>query len=207
MAVFAGFAPFAWREGGTPRGRDVAFLRRFAAAEGWGFAVKFFDFDRLWEQPAQGNVDVAASGISRRPTARTAGVAWSRPYAAVRRSLVVREADRKRFRGPRDLRDARLAVVRGSAADSHARRMLPGAAVEHCETLERGIDDLLAGRVDAVGTGDISARHHLSIRRGLAMTDVHGDAPEESIAFSVDHTNRSLLRRLDAFIRRAAGSY
>ena len=207
VAAFAGFAPFAWRENGRSHGRDLAFLRRFAAAEGLKLQVEFFGFDRLWEQPARGAADVAASGISRLPRERQAGVAWTQPYANVRRTLLIREADRGRFRAMADFRNARLAAVRGSAADSHALANKPAAAeLTHCETLEQGIDALLAGQVDAVGTGDISARHHIARRDGLAMVDVHGSAPPEWVAFAV-RRGHPLLRRLNAFIRRASTLY
>lgn len=207
VAAFAGFAPFSWRSKGRAHGRDLAFLGRFAASEGLKLRVKFFDFDRLWERPARGEVDVAAGGISRRPGGETAGVTWSRPYANVRRTFLIRESDRERYRGMADFGASRLAAVRGSAAVAHALANKPvTATLRDCETLERGIDDLLEGRVDAVGTGDISARHHLSIRPGLALVDVHGDAPREDVAFSV-RRNHPLRRRLNAFIGRSAQLY
>ena len=43
-----------------------------------------------------------------------------------------------------------------------------------CDTLDHGIRDLLAGRGDAFGTGDVSARHHLSLPAGLTLLDMPG---------------------------------
>ena len=207
MAAFAGFAPFAWRENGEPRGLDLTFLRRFAASEGWEFRVDFFDFDRLWERPSLGHVDMAASGISRLPGKRRAQVDWSRPYANVRRTLLIREADGGRFRSMEDFRGARLAAVRGSAADSHAIKTKPiSATLTYCQTLEEGIDQLLAGQVDGVGTGDISARHHVAKQSGLAAVDIHGNTQPEYVAFSV-RRHHPLLERLNAFIERAEALY
>jgi len=207
VAAFAGFAPFAWRENGEPQGRDLAFLRRFAASEGWDFQVDFFEFDRLWERPALGQIDIAASGISLLSRGRQASIAWSRPYAEVRRTLLIRQDDAARFRRMEDFRGAQLAAVPGSAADGHAMKTKPASAsLTYCETLEQGIDELLSGRIDAVGTGDISARHHVAQREGLAAIDVHGTAPREYVAFSV-RRHHPLLRRLNAFIAHAGAGY
>jgi polar amino acid transport system substrate-binding protein len=207
VGAFAGFAPFAWRENGEPQGRDLAFLRRFAANEGWDFQVEFFEFNRLWERPSLGQIDIAASGISRLARGRDATVAWSRPYAEVRRTMLIRQDDSERFHQMKDLHGARLAAVPGSAADDHAIRTKPASAkLTYCETLEQGVDELLAGRVDAVGTGDISARHHVAHRDGLAAIDVHGAAPREYVAFSV-RRHHPLLRRLNAFIAHAGAGY
>ncbi len=208
VAAFAGFAPFAWSENGRPKGRDLAFLQRFATAEGLTLQVDFFGFDRLWEQPARGAADMAASGISLLSRTGRGNVAWTRPYANVRRTLLIRTEDRGRFRGWADFAHARVAVVPGSAADSHARATRPSSAeLTSCETLELGIEALLDGTVDAVGAGDISARHHLAAQADrLAMVDVHGGAPPEYVAFAV-RRGHPLLQRLNAFIRRAAALY
>ncbi len=203
VAAFQGFAPFAWKEGSEARGRDIAFLQRFATSQNLALSVDFHDFDRLWELPVDGRADIAASGISFMPEKRKSTVAWSAPYSEVRRTLLIRATDRARLRHMGDIK--RLAVVACSAAHDHAKETLPASAtLSYCDTLDRGIDDLLAGRVDAVGTGDVSARHHLTQRPGLAMLDVHDVRSPEYIAFAV---RSPLLKSLNAFIATHAGEY
>jgi len=207
VAAFEGFAPFAWREGNEARGRDIAFLQRFATAQQLDLAVEFFAFDQLWELPARGKADIAASGISLAPRSRTCRTNWSVPYSRVRRTLLLRREDRSRFRGMADFRQKRIAVVARSLAHDHFLEAAPrGAALSFCETLDHGIRDLLAGRVDAVGTGDVSARHHLSLHAGLTLLDVHDDRNPEYIAFAVRPGGR-LQETLDAFITRHASLY
>ncbi len=206
VGLFAGFAPFAWREAGRGwRGRDVTFLRRFAAREKLRLEFVESRFDRLWESPGAGAVDLAASGISRREA--VPGVAWSEPYAEVRRSLLVRRRDRARLHSLRDFGGARMAAVAGSAAATHAAEHLPASAtLTPCATLEAGIEDLLAGRVDAVGTGSVSAEHHAARRDGLGIVDVHADAPRERIVFALPRSS-PLRTRLNAFIAGHAHLY
>jgi ABC-type amino acid transport substrate-binding protein len=193
VAAFAGFAPFAWRSGGRAQGRDIDFLRSFAAAHGLKLVVDFHDFARLWELPANGEADIAASGISLRPFIP---VAWTRPYSEVRRTLLIRAEEAESLRGMHDL--GRLAVVPHSAAHFHAEENLPaGASLSFTPTLERGIKDLLLGQIDALGTGSVSADHHAAKNPGLARVDVHGGRRPEWIAFA---TRPPLVRALDAFI-------
>lgn len=207
VAAFAGFAPFAWRDGPAARGRDITFLGRFAAAEGLRLAVDFGEFDRLWEQPARGRADLAASGISRIPGDDRRAAAWSRPYAEVRRTVLLQTANRPRFRSMADFAHATVAAVPGSAAEDHARRTLPGSAtLVPAATLERGIADLLAGRIDGLGTGSLSAEHHQLRHRTLARLDVHADGEPERIAFAV-RDSHTLVARLDAFITRHGHLY
>lgn len=200
VAAFAGFAPFAWREGSTARGRDIAFLHHFAMTHGLRLVVDFHSFDRLWELPTRESADIAASGISLR---RYIPVAWTQPYSEVRRTLLIRTEDAESIRGMADL--GRLAVVPRSAAEIHADETLPSrAALTFTPTLEHGIEDLLLGQIDAVGTGSISAQYHASRHPGLALVDVHADRSPEHISFA---TRPEILRPLDDFILRHSKRY
>lgn len=206
VAAFSGFAPFAWRDGRVARGRDIAFLNRYAAEHGLRLVVDFHDFARLWELPAQHAADIAASGISLRsptPYGQSADVAWTRPYGAVRRTLLIRAEDAGRRRGMDDLQ--RIAVVRHSAAQAHAEETLPRwAALTFTPTLEHGIEDLLLGQIDAVGTGSVSAEYHARRHPGLAVVDVHGNRAPEWISFAA---RPALVDSLNAFITRRAVNY
>lgn len=207
VAAFAGFAPFAWREGEQPRGRDIVFLRKFAESQSLSLSVEFHDFDRLWELPEKGKVDIAASGISFMPGKRKSAVSWSSPYSEVRRSLLIRAEDREWVREMRDLRHSRLAVVACSAAHDHALETMPNTTtLVYCETLQAGIADLRRGRVDAVGTGSVSAQHHVALCSELAAVDVHDYRHPEYISFAV-RSSGPLLETLNTFIATHADEY
>ena len=200
IAAFRGFAPFAWHDGTAARGRDIAFLRHFAETNGLELVVDFHSFDRLWELPAQDTADIAAGGISLR---RYIPVAWTQPYSEVRRTLLIRLEDAERIRGMNDL--GRLAVVPHSIAHTHAEETLAGHAnLSFAPTLEHGIEDLLLGQIDALGTGSVSAEYHISRHPGLTLVDVHVDRAPEPISFA---TRPELVLALDAFIASYGGLY
>jgi ABC-type amino acid transport substrate-binding protein len=203
VAAFSGFAPFAWRDGRFARGRDINFLHRFASAHGLSLTVRFHKFDRLWELPAHEYADVAASGISLRGAVAGDSAAWTRPYCDVRRTLLIRTEDREKIRGMKDL--GRLAVVPNSIAQTHAEETLPSSAtLESVSSLEHGIEDLLLGQVDALGTGSVSAEYHAARHPGLAMVDVHGDRPPEPISFTA---RPKLVESLNSFIQHFRSDY
>lgn len=162
----------------------------------------FHGFDRLWELPGQGVADVAASGISMRPGCDGA-ISWSRPYSEVRRTLLVRAGDAEIMRGMQDVH--RLSVVPHSAAHHHALASLPKTSeIAFIPTLEAGIEDLILGNTDAVGTGSISAHFHEARHPGLAAVDVHEGLPPELISFAA---RPSLTEALDTFIVRHGSEY
>lgn len=201
VAAFAGFPPFVWSDGGKVRGRDIRFLEEFATSLGLEVSVEFFGFSKLWEVPGRGLADVAASGLSLSMDRRGNEVSWTLPYSEVRRTAMIRAADRRRYRQIADFEGSRFAVVPDSAADSHARKALPpGAELVFCTSLAEGVDRLLEGRVDAVGTGSVSASYHLGRHPGVASLDLHGAADEpEFLAFAVGNNPR-LHGALNAFI-------
>lgn len=202
IAAFPGFAPFSWRDGSLARGRDIVFLSRFARHHRLEPVVMFHGFDRLWELPGQGVSDVAASGISMRPECGGA-IAWSRPYSEVRRSLLVRAEDAESVRGMQDV--SRLSVVPHSAAHGHALAALPKTSdLAFIPSLAAGIEDLILGNTDAVGTGSISAHFHEAHHPGLAAIDVHEGLPPELISFAA---RAPLVVALDEFIIRHGAEY
>lgn len=203
VAAFSGFAPFAWRDGTFARGRDIAFLHRFAAAHGLSLTVRFHKFERLWELPAHQHADVAASGISLRCGGDAGSATWTSPYCNVRRTLLIRSEDTEKIRGMSDL--GRLVVVPHSAAQSHAKETLPSAGkLGFVSSLEHGIEDLLLGQADALGTGSVSAEYHAARHPGLALVDVHGERPPEPIAFTA---RPELVRSLNRFIKHFRSAY
>ncbi len=202
IAAFPGFAPFSWRDGNLARGRDIVFLRRFARLHGLEPVVMFHGFDRLWELPGQDVADVAASGISMRPGCDGA-ISWSRPYSEVRRTLLVRAGDTEVIHGMQDVQ--RMSVVPHSAAHQHALASLPKTSeLAFIPSLASGIEDLILGNTDAVGTGSISAHFHAERHPGLAAVDVHEGLPPELISFAA---RAPLVKALDEFISYHGSEY
>jgi ABC-type amino acid transport substrate-binding protein len=208
IGAYTAFAPVAWVENGEARGKDIQFLRAFARQSGLAVDVRFFEFDRIWERPLQRQVDIAAAGIAPSDQRHTPGIAWSTPYHTVQRSLVVRAEERAELQTMADFAGRTIAVTRGSTADLDAQRRKPDSArIVYFDHQEAAIQDLLSGRIDAFGTGDICS-HHVAAQHAarLAVTDVHEMEQPEHFAFALDETS-DLVAPLNGFIRKNSERY
>jgi polar amino acid transport system substrate-binding protein len=208
VAAYTAFAPVTWSDEGVPRGKDIEFLRAFARRQGLQMDVTFFEFDRIWERPLSGQADIAAAGLAPFEHRHAAGVAWSIPYHTVQRSLVVRSEDACSLQTLEDFAGRTIAVTRGSTADVDTQMRKPASArVVYFDQQESAVQDLLAGRIDAFGTGDICSHHVAAEHPGrLAVTDVHSMEVEEHFAFALPEDS-DLLAPLNQFIRENAARY
>ena len=208
VAAYTAFAPVTWSDAGVARGKDIEFLRAFARRLGLQIEVTFFEFDLIWERPLRGQADIAAAGLAPFQHRHTAGVAWSVPYHTVQRSLVVRAEDTHTLQTMEDFAGRTIAVTRGSTADVDTQRRKPASAkMVYFDRQESAVEDLLTGRIDAFGTGDICSHHVAAEHPGrLAVTDVHPMEVEEQFAFALPKDS-DLLAPLNQFIRENAARY
>jgi ABC-type amino acid transport substrate-binding protein len=133
VCLYAGFKPFAWKEGTVWKGWDVDYLAAFAKANGLAFQpVEVPEFDGIWLRPGKKECDVAGTGISdteaRRKATGTAGQ-WSGTYYKVVRAFLVRTADREKLKDVGDLRGKTVIVTLGSTADYDLRNRLRQAGI------------------------------------------------------------------------------
>lgn len=196
IATFGGFAPFVYREHGLVRGTDLQILNKFAESEHLTAVFQFRSFDQLWHLPRDEYFDVACAGISK---FKNRDAIWSEPYAEVRRSALIINQNKPYIKDYSDIR--RFAAVYGSAAHEHAIKHLPPkSTITEIKSIDEGINLLLDGTVEAVGTGSISARHQKKKWDMLESIDLHkSDDYAEEICFSVAN-NPLLLHKLNQFI-------
>jgi len=164
-------------------GDDITLLNKFSSHHELELSIHLFPFTGIWNLPSRDLVDVAASGISLTPERMSSNSYWSRPYSRVRRSALIRNEDS--LRGYEDIR--RISVVGESMAHSHALKHLPRtSSIQVITSIEQGVESLLMGKTDAVGTGSVSAYHQAIGDERLKVVDLHreDDAPE-LISFSV----------------------
>lgn len=202
VATYAAFAPVCSSDEQGIQGRDVEFLRAFAQTQGLAIDFRVFLFDRIWERPGHDEVDLAAAGIAPLPERQTPGVAWSEPYFTVERSLLIRASDQTKFKTIADFAGYTIAATRGSTADIDTLARKPAAAkLVYYDMQERAVTELLEGKIDAFGTGDVCSRYLVDQHPGqLALADVHPMDEPEHFAFAVRAAS-GLLDALNAFIR------
>ena len=163
-------------------GTDISFVKEFAEAH--GLVVQFMpvDFKDIWLRPGENECDMAAAGITpvADRVAKSVGVVWSNEYFHVRRSLLVREADKWREIG--DFDGKTIVVTEDSTADHDLQaRPAKGAIIKrYSNDQQRAVKELKEGLVDAFGEGDVS-NDYLALRNpGLVVIDRHDMVTSEA---------------------------
>jgi ABC-type amino acid transport substrate-binding protein len=100
-----------------------------------------------------------------------------------------------------DFANRTIAVTKGSTAaiDTVARKPM-SAKIEFYQDQDKAVADLLAGRIDAFGEGDVSNAYLVAKQPDkLALADVHSMNPVETFSFAVRRKS-GIVDELNAFI-------
>jgi len=142
VCLYAGFAPFTYKENGAWKGWDVDYLTAFASANGLSIeVVEEPRFEDIWLKPSEGRCDIAGSGISDTADRRAAvdsGGCWSKSYYEVARSFLVRSKDRTLLTKIEDLRGTTAVVTRGSTGHRDLCYRMQLAGMRACATPDGG---------------------------------------------------------------------
>jgi ABC-type amino acid transport substrate-binding protein len=208
VGTYKAFAPVCWEENGTAKGRDVEFLRKFAKERGFAIEFRFFEFNDIWARPAKDECDLAGAGIAPLASRAVKGVVWSDPYFEVKRSLLIRKSDSETLRTMGDFANRTIAVTKGSTADIDTVARKPASTkVVYYDDQDKAIADLLAGRIDGFGEGDVSNAYLVEKRPDeLALADVHPMDPVETFSFAVRRRS-GIVDELNAFIAANRAKY
>ncbi|MGK9237273.1 transporter substrate-binding domain-containing protein [Inquilinus limosus] len=186
VCLYAGFAPFAYRENGVWKGWDVDYLAAFANANDLVLEViEEPRFEDIWLRPGEGKCDIAGSGISDTADRRAAvnlGGCWSKSYYDVLRSFLMRSQDRTRLTKIEDLRGTTTIVTYGSTAHRDLCYRMQLAQMHACTTPDR--EDPCANLDEVSRTIDPSCvvvvhpRDNNEINAATDIANSHGaDAP------------------------------
>ncbi len=176
VCLYAGFAPFAYKEGGLWKGWDVDYLRAFASANRLEFeAVEQPQFEDIWLRPGEGKCDIAASGISDTADRRTAVSSegcWSTNYYGVVRAFLVRKPDLASLTRVEDLRGKTTIVTRNSSAHLDLCYRMQSAKMSVCKKPD---DDRPCPNLDAVARDADPACVAIEYPRGNNETNAASD--------------------------------
>jgi polar amino acid transport system substrate-binding protein len=201
LCISTAFPPALFEDrDGRPAGYDLTFLKEFAEQQRLKLVYDKYPFDGLWLRPGRDECDIAAAGISMLSSRTGEGVAWSRPYFGVQRTLLIREADAGTFRTIADFGGHKIGFVSSSMAEADARARAPNNTilVGYTSAIE-GLEDLKAGKIDAFGDGSITSGYFANTNPGLMVIDSHSLAPQEVFAFPVRAAS-GVLNQLDEYI-------
>jgi len=166
----AGF--FSRDAAGAASGLEYDLLTGFAAAG--KLKVAFVDvplFDQLLEDTASGQCQVGAATITVTEE-RKAKLSFSNPYFPNR--VVVVQKTSTAFAQPADLRDRRLAVVKGTLSVSLVSK-IPGVKSVLVDDDDAAFQALLKGTADALACDSAVVLHYLKLHSDLAIAFPLGD--------------------------------
>ena len=224
VCTYGGFAPVCYKDPtGQLIGHDVAFLTHFSKSLGLTVVTIEQSFDGIWTLPGQDVCDVAGAGIMKRDDRPVGpGGSWSDAYFEVKRSLLVRAAEKTEFDDYETLQGKKIVVTRGSTADLDAQDRYRNCTIQYVDEIAQGQPDpqeyivktlIASHQADAFGEGDVSNQYlcdtyNKDVNAGLALADVHRiqDGPE-TFNFITRHASTGVLDRLNAFIVENKGRY
>ncbi len=169
IGLDAAFPPMGFREKGSNEivGFDIDLARETARRLGLTITPKTIAWNRIIPALNSGDVDVIWSGLSMVPE-RQRQMIFSKPYLESRQVLVVSKGSK--IRGKADLAGKKVGHQFGSSSE-RALRADP-ATVNTLKEIsaypdnQRALDDLAAGRVDAVVMDEVAARYIISRKQG-----------------------------------------
>jgi ABC-type amino acid transport substrate-binding protein len=198
--VYTGFEPILYRTPQGFAGSDITLLQGFAAREGFALHYKEVPFRDIWLRPGDNECDVAAGGLGETVGRDSPGVAWSKPYYSMKRSLLIRAGDASRFKSISDFSAKRIGFVEGSTAqfDLEARHYPKTIQIGY-RTIAEGMSALFAGRIDAFAVGDASAAFLGKQQPALGVIDIHRPGEMELLAFPT-RAQSGIVGRLNDYI-------
>ncbi len=145
----AGSPPLAFVRDGEWFGAEADMARALADRIGRRLEWRAYPADGLESALRRGEIDIVMAGYAVTP-ARRAVLDFSRPYLSAGIGALARASRAYRYPTAADIQSAEIPVgaVRGSRAETHARRYLPRAALRVFDTPGDAVDALRAGQIE-----------------------------------------------------------
>lgn len=205
------YAPFEFTEKGHGEvltGFDVELVRALAERLGLTAEFRSTPFDAIIPALAAGNCDLVASATTI-TEARRGKVAFTEPYFDADQSLLLRAADKDRYRGLADLEDRRIGVQSGTTGERYARTHAPeGSVVKAFPGAEDLFGALVSGDIDAV-LQDFPVNQYRALGAGGQFEVTETFKTGEQYGFAVAKDNGALVAALDRALAevRESGRY
>ena len=197
LATEAGFAPYEYYENDEIVGVDIDIAREIAKELNKDLIIKDIAFDSIIMEVKTGKSDFAAAGISYTQE-RARAVAFSNNYAISKQVVVVKDNDT--ITNVDQIKNSKIAVQLGSAADTYISENFKQANIIRQKKYLATIQDLLDGKVDCVVMDELPAKEILTQKEGLIILDE--SLVEDSYGIIVKKGNDDLLEVVNRVINR-----
>jgi polar amino acid transport system substrate-binding protein len=194
--------------GGQLTGFDVELVRAMATQLGAAAEFKTTPFDAIIPALAAGNCDMIASATTITEERRQK-VAFTQPYFDADQSLLIRAADKERYKTLADLEGKTIGVQSGTTGETYAKAHTPaGAKVKDFPGADDLFNALTSGDIDAV-LQDFPVNKYRALQTGEQFAVTETFKTGEQYGFAVAKDNDKLVAALDAALAklRESGGY
>ena len=159
-------------------GADISLAQDIADELGVELEVSTMSFDNVLSTLQSGKADLAISGLTSTPE-REAVLSFSDSYYENGHSLLVRAADKDLYKSLDSFKGKKVAAQKGSIPEQMVKDQLADAQLLSLLALGEAINDLVAGKVDAVAIDEPVALGYVNQNKELAIAQA-GLKTEES---------------------------
>ena len=199
------YAPFEFNDrsgSGQLTGFDVELVRAMAQQLGATADFKTTPFDAIIPSLAAGNCDMVASATTITEERRRK-VAFTQAYFDADQSLLIRAADKERYKSLADLKGKTIGVQSGTTGESYAKAHTPqGAKVKDFPGADDLFNALTSGDIDAV-LQDFPVNKYRALQAAEQFAVTETFKTGEQYGFAVAKDNANLVAALDAALANA----
>ena len=159
-------------------GADISLAQDIADELGVELEVSTMSFDNVLSTLQSGKADLAISGLTSTPE-REAVLSFSDSYYENGHSLLVRAADKDLYKSLDSFKGKKVAAQKGSIPEQMVKDQLADAQLLSLQAKGEAINELVAGKVDAVAIDEPVALGYVNQNKDLAIAQA-GLKTEES---------------------------
>ena len=181
-------------------GADIDMAQAIADELGVKLEISSMSFDNVLTSLQTGKADLAVAGISATDE-RKEVFDFSIPYYENKISFLVRKADVEKYKDLTSLESANIAAQKGTVPESMVKEQLPKAQLTSLTNMGEAVNELQAGKVDAVHMDEPVALSYAAKNADLAVAGISAtDERKEVFDFSIPYYENKisfLVRKSD----------
>lgn len=190
-------------------GADISLAQDIADELDVALEVSTMSFDNVLTSVTGGKADLALAGLSKTPE-REEVVTFSDSYYENGRVLLVRSEDKNSLKALESFKGKKVAAQKGTLEEQLAKEQLPSAELVSLQAMGEAINELVAGKVDAVAIDEAVALGYVSQNNKLAISDAELKTQETvGTAVAMQKDNKELQKVVNKVIAKVKkdGSY
>lgn len=180
-------------------GFDIEIAKAIAAELGVKLEIVDMKFDGLLPALKTGNVDLIIAGMNVTDE-RKKQVDFSKTYYSAKQSVVVRQADKEKYKSLEDLKGKKIGVQMGTTQEQLAKEQIPNAQLVSLGKITDLILQIKNNKTDAVVIVDQVANSYVNKNPDLAIADAKFKGADDSAAIAVNKGNEDFITVINKVI-------